>query len=264
MPMTHHRDTPLFWRSRGSGEPLLLIMGLGYSSDMWQHVEEALAGRFRVIVFDNRGIGRSGSARGAIDISDMAADAAAVLDAAGEGSAHVFGISMGGYIAQELALSHPDRVDSLVLGCTASLGEGSVFADQEVLDVLMARAHMPPEEGVRAMIPYIYDSATPRERIEADMAVRLANWPEAETYLAQIEAVGRWSSHDRLDQLHTPTLILHGRNDRLVPPANGELLAKHIPGARLQLLDDASHVFTTDQPGLTVRLVSDFLDSGAR
>ncbi len=263
MPQVLSNGAELYWRSTGEGPPLLMIMGLGYSSGMWHHVEAALAEHFRVIVFDNRGIGRSGPAPAPILIEDMAADAATVLDAAGEASAHVFGLSMGGYIAQELALSRPERVRSLVLGATACLGEHAVSADQEVLDVLVARAHMAPEEGVRAMVPYIYDADTPRERIEQDLAVRLANWPDPETYLGQIEGVNRWTSSTRLDQLACPTLVLHGRNDRLIPMQNGEYLARHIPGAQLRVIDHASHVFTTDQPGVATQAITAFLEASS-
>lgn len=260
MPFALNQGIRIHWRASGAGEPLLLIMGLGYSSEMWHHVEAGLAEHFRVIVFDNRGIGKSESAPGPHLIPDMANDAAAVLDAAGVDCAFVLGMSMGGYIAQELALSHPQRVQALVLGCTACGGAHVTSADQKVLDVLMERANMPPEQGIRAMIPYIYDSGTPKDRIEADMAVRLANYPDAETYLGQIEGVRLWNSCDRLQQLSVPTLILHGENDQLIPLANGRLLAKHIEGSELQVLDEASHIFTTDQPNRTVRWVTDFLN----
>ncbi len=249
----------LYWRESGSGEPLLLIMGLGYSSDMWLHIEAGLSQHFRVIVFDNRGIGRSASVTGPQLIPTMAADAAAVLDAAGVQAAFVFGLSMGGYIAQELSLQYPGRVRALILGCTACGGDHVQAAQPEVLQVLIARAQMAPEQGVRAMIPYVYASATPSERIEADMRVRLANYPDPATYLGQIEGIRQWQSCSRLSQLDLPTLILHGEEDQLIPPANGKLLAEHIHGSVLQILPDASHVFTTDQPQLTVQAIREFL-----
>jgi pimeloyl-ACP methyl ester carboxylesterase len=259
MPYATNDGVRIHWRARGDGEPLLLIMGLGYSLDMWHHVEAGLAEHFRIILFDNRGIGKSDSTPGPHLISTMAEDAAAVLAAAGVESAFVFGISMGGFIAQELALRHPERVQALVLGCTACGGPHVVRAGPEVLDTLVERVKLPVAESVRVMFPYIYDQHTPASRIEADLAVRLANYPDAETYLGQLAGIAQWQSCDRLQQLSMPTLILHGTSDRLVPPENGQLLADHIRGSVLRLIPDASHIFFTDQPDLTVDLVSQFL-----
>jgi 3-oxoadipate enol-lactonase len=259
VPFTDSDEARIFWRERGVGEPLLLIMGYGYPSEMWHHVEPGLADSFRVLLFDNRGIGRSSRPPGPYLMTTMAADAAAVLDAAGVEQAHVFGVSMGGYIAQELALREPRRVRSLVLGGTMCGGAHAIPADQEVLDVFEARKNMSPEEGVRALVPYIYDRKTSPERIEADLEIRLQNYPSDETAAAQLEGVLQWESYDRLGELHVPTLVIHGENDRLIPPENGRLLAKRIPGARLVTLPDASHLFFTDRPGETVSVVHDFL-----
>jgi len=261
MPYTHNAGVRLFWRESGSGEPLLLIMGLGYSSGMWHHVEPGLAAHYRVIVFDNRGIGRSEAPPGPHLIPQMAGDAVAVLDAAGVESAHVFGLSMGGFIAQELALVHPRRVRSLVLGATACGGAHAVRAKQEVQDTLVNRARLPVEQSIRVMFPYIYDVSTPPARIEADMAKRLADYPDPQVYLGQLEGIRQWQGCERLHDLHLPTLILHGENDELVPPGNARLLASHIAGSRLQLIPNASHVLTTDTPGLAVRLITEFLQS---
>jgi 3-oxoadipate enol-lactonase len=112
----------------------------------------------------------------------------------------------------------------------------------------MARANMTPEEGVRAMVPYIYDSSTPRDRIEEDLAIRLRTFSRAAGYLGQIGAITKWSSYERLGKVAAPTLVIHGETDELVPAENGRILAKEIPGAKLVMLANASHLFTTDQP----------------
>jgi 3-oxoadipate enol-lactonase len=259
VPFAHNGKARIFWRENGHGEPLLLIMGIGYTSDMWYHVEPSLAARYRVIVFDNRGVGKSDAVPGPHLISTMAADAAAVLDAADVETANVFGLSMGGYIAQEFALNYPRRVRSLILGGASCGGEKAVPAKQEVWDVAQERLNMPPEKAVRALVPYIYDPSTPKDRIEIDMEIRLRTYPSAESYKAQLEGILQWESFGRLGQLRAPTLVIHGEHDQLVPPENGRRLAEMIPEARLEMLPNASHMFTTDQPEETVSLIFDFL-----
>jgi len=259
MPFTENQGARIFWREFGGGEPLLLIQGLGYSSDMWLHIEPGLARHFRVIVFDNRGIGQSEAPPGPIRIPDMAGDAARVLDAVGVDSAFVFGLSMGGLIAQELALSHARRVRALILAATTCGGEHAVPAKQVVQDTLVSRAGLPPEASIRAMFPFIYDETTPEDRLERDVQMRLAHYPDPDVYLRQLEGIRRWRGCDRLGAIDLPAMILHGENDQLVPPANAHLLARHIEGSLLHMLPAASHVVTTDAPDEVVRLVVEFL-----
>lgn len=259
MAYVENRGARIYWEEHGAGEPVLLIQGLGYTIEMWHRTIPRLADRYRVIAFDNRGVGRSDVPSGPYAIPVMAADAAAVLTAAGEASAHVLGLSMGGYIAQELALSAPERVRSLVLASTGCAGPEAVLAEREVLEKLVARATMTPEQGIKVLTPYIYAATTPRERIEEDLAIRLRTFPSAEGYLAQLAGVATWVSFSRLGRIGAPTLVMHGDSDRLVPPANGQLLAREIAGARLLMLQNASHVFFTDQPEVAHQAILDFL-----
>ena len=128
MPHTSRDGVSLYWEERGAGDPLLLIMGLGVTLEGWSRLAAELADRYRIILFDNRGVGRSDVPPGPYAISTLAADVAAVLDAAGIDAAHVFGVSMGGMIAQEFALAYPSRVRSLILGCTTCGGRDGVPA----------------------------------------------------------------------------------------------------------------------------------------
>ena len=259
MPFIENDGAWIYWDERSVGEPVLLIMGLGYSSDMWWRLRPLLDSRYRTIVLDNRGAGRSDVPSGPYPIPLMAADALAVLDAAGVESAHVFGISMGGMIAQELALQHPERVRSLMLGCTAAGGPTAVRAEPEVTQILMNRGAMTPEQAAIAAIPYIYDPGTSYERIDEDMAVRLSWLPRSEAYNAQLQGILGWESHSRLPRLKAPTLVLHGETDRLVPVGNGELIAARIPGAKLVTLPRASHIFLTDQTAACNHAIVQFL-----
>jgi len=261
VPHTTHADARIYWESHGAGDPLLLIMGLGATLEWWQRLMPIFTPRYRTIVFDNRGVGRSDVPAGPYSIPAMADDAAAVLDAADVRSAHVFGASMGGMIAQELALRHPDRVRSLILGCTACGGRESVPASREVAAALGARASMSREDAMWAMAPYIFDASTPRERIEEDVRVRLGATVTNEGYFAQLQAIRAWSgAFDRLGAIAMPTLVVHGETDQLVPPENGRIIAKAIPHAALAMLPRASHIFFTDQLEASADAVLGFLD----
>lgn len=259
MPHATNGDVRLHWETQGTGEPVLLIHGLGYSLDLWHRTAPVLAREFQVLSFDNRGVGRSDVPPGPYTIDEMARDAVAVLDAAGVGSAHVFGMSMGGIIAQVLGLDAPERVRSLILGCTVCGGPGAVLAEPEVYAALAARAEMSLEDGLRATIPYTYDPGTPAERIEEDLEIRRRCYPTSEGYLAQLSAGVGYSTFDRLKDIRVPTLVIHGESDRLVPPGNGRQLASQIAGAQLEILPRASHVFTSDQPEVANETVLRFL-----
>ncbi len=258
MAFFENQGARIYWDEQGKGEPVLLIMGLGYPSYLWHRTRPALKERYRTVALDNRGSGQSDAPDGPYSIALMASDAAAALDAAGVRSAHVFGLSMGGMIAQEFALQYPARVRSLILGCTAPGGPNAVRAEKNVTEILMAR-NMSPEDAARAMRPYIYDPATPLDRIEEDMAIRRKWFPRPEAYMAQLQGIFAWEAYSRLDRIAAPTLVIHGQSDQLVPAGNGELIASRVPGAKLVMLPHASHIFTTDQPEASQRAIMDFL-----
>jgi len=257
MSFVENQGAKIYWDEQGSGEPLLLIMGLSYPSYMWHRSRPVLAERYRTIALDNRGVGQSDAPPGVYSIALMASDAAAVLDAAGVESAHIFGVSMGGMIAQEFALQYPKRVRSLILGCTTASGPHAVQAKPAVLQTLM-RQDMTPESK-EAIIPFIYDAATPRERIDEDMAIRMRWYPTPQGYAGQLQGLLGWEAYSRIAHITAPTLVIHGETDRLIPPANASLIAERIPGAKLALIPHASHIFETDQPGAARNALLEFL-----
>ena len=264
MPFATNEGVKLYWEEHGAGDPLLLIMGLGATLEWWHRLVPILAPRYRTIVFDNRGAGRSDVPAGPYPVPVMAEDAAAVMDAAGVASAHVFGASMGGMIAQELALHHPSRVRSLILGCTACGGRQVVPATKEVGAALAARTTMTREEAMWAMVPYIFDASTPRDVVAADLAIRLTSPVTNDGYFAQLQGIRAWSgSYDRLAGLTMPTLVIHGETDQLVQPENGRIVAKAIPGSRLLMIPHASHIFFTDQFEASSQALLSFLDRPA-
>jgi pimeloyl-ACP methyl ester carboxylesterase len=255
-----HAGATLYWEERGAGDPLLMIMGLGATLEWWDRVTPTLSARYRTILFDNRGVGRSDVPPGPYSIPGMADDAVAVLDAAGVTSAHVFGASMGGMIAQEVALRHPSRVRSLILGCTACGGRESVPAGKDVAAALGARATMTREEAMWVMAPHIFDAGTPREKVAEDIKVRLKSTVSNDGYFAQLQAIRSWEgTHARLATLTTPTLVIHGETDELVPPENGRIIARAIPGSQLAMIPRASHIFLTDQFTASTEAILTFL-----
>jgi 3-oxoadipate enol-lactonase len=252
MPFAENDGVKIFWEETGKGEPILLIMGLGWVSQMWHRTRALLAKKYRVITFDNRGVGRSDVPPGPYPISTMAADAAAVLDAAGIKSAHVYGIT----------LQYPERVKSLILGCTAAGGPTAIQPAAEVLQVLMRRG-MKPEEAIDAIDPFIYYPGTSPEWIAEDRKLRIEWYPTADGYLSQLQGIMAWEAYSRLPQIAAPTLVIHGESDQLVPAANGKLVAGRIPNAKLVVIPRASHIFPADQPKTADEAVVNFLAAQA-
>jgi 3-oxoadipate enol-lactonase len=260
MPFAENQGTRIYWDEVGQGDPVLLIMGLGWASNMWHRTRPALAARHRTVAFDNRGAGRSDTPPGPYPIALMAADAAAVLDAARVESAHIVGASMGGMIAQEFALQFPKRVRSLVLACTTPGGPQAVQAEPAALQMLFRREGS-PKERAEAAVPFIYDAATPRSRIEEDLEVLSEYYPKSEGYAAQLQGILAWEAYSRLAQVKVPTLVIHGANDRLVPVGNAELIASRVPESRLIKLPNAGHILMTDQQTPAHSVILEFLSS---
>jgi len=251
--------TRIYWESHGEGDPVLLIMGLSFTLDMWHRVLPALSAKYRAIVFDNRGVGRSDAPRGPYKISRMAKDALAVLNAAGVDRAHIMGASMGGMIAQELALRFPQRCRSLLLGCTTCGGLGAKRPNLRRFPGFRGWGKLTIEQRARVVIPLLYAPQTPRERIEEDVAIRLRNYPSTKGILSQAVGILLWKSYRRLPRLRMPVMIIHGKLDRIIPVENAYRIASRILGNQLTIVPNAGHVMTTDQPELCIEAMLSFL-----
>lgn len=266
MPFAYNGTLRVYYESVGRGPAVLLIMGQGMALDAGWRTAEALATRFRVLSFDNRDIGRSGRSLLPYAVGQMAHDAIAVLDAAGEPRAHVYGISLGGMVAQEVALHHPDRVASLVLGATTPGGRAAIPMDPQVLTFFARVGAMGSEEAEWAAVPYSYALRTRREhggRIAQDIEHRLRHAPDALAYLHQVAAAASHSTQARLGAIVAPTLVVHGGEDQLQSPKNATTLASSIRGAELMLWPEAGHLYVTDEPEADVA-VARFLDRQSR
>jgi pimeloyl-ACP methyl ester carboxylesterase len=261
MPFVERNGAAIHWSSLGKGEPVVLIMGLGCSSAMWFRIAPQMARRQRVILVDNRGSGLTRVPHCVVHrVRHMAADVAAVLDAAGEFAAHVVGFSMGGMIAQQFALDFPQRLRSLALLATHSGGPWVTQAEPQVRRLLFDKARMSAEDSMHAMRPYTYARDTPDELYDEDLLVRLANQPSARDYQAQLFALIGWSAYRDLERIASPTLVMHGLQDQLIPPVNGQRTAQRIACARLVELPDASHWLTTDQNAKVLAALREHID----
>ncbi len=260
MAFTNNNGTEIYWEEHGTGEPLLLIMGLGGSHKEWRRFVPELSKKYRVITFDNRGTGETVFADEPFTISAMASDAKAVLDAAKVETAHVHGMSMGGMIAQEFALNYPEMLRSLILGVTTCGGSNGVLAKPEVLFTLQGRGITTPEEAFWAMAPFIYDADTPREMLEEDLNSREGEFTKPENFMRQLQAVMTWQgTYQRLSNINVPTLVLHGENDQLIPCENAQIIADQIPNAEYVKIKNSSHIYMTDQTEKSAEIILEFL-----
>jgi pimeloyl-ACP methyl ester carboxylesterase len=244
---------------------VLLIMGLGSNAYGWHRTIPWLAERYEAIAFDNRGTGRSDAPAGEYTIAQMAADAAAVLDAAGHRTAHVVGASLGGMIAQRFALTYPDRVRTLTLLCTTPGGRNAARASDAVMAGLVGGGD-DPAAVYRKNAWFLYGEETRTrfpDRIEEDIVHRAKIPTTPGGYFGQLRAAMGHDTWDELATLAVPTLVVHGDADLLVPTDNGRFLADRIPGAELVLLPGAGHMLQADA-GATVReTVLSFLQRAA-
>jgi pimeloyl-ACP methyl ester carboxylesterase len=251
VPFASRGAFELYYETTGAGQPALLISGQAMTLASWWRTVPVLAQRFRVVTFDQRGMGRSAHSPWPYTVAQMADDAVAVMDAAGLERAHVYGISLGGMVAQEVALRYPQRVQALVLGATTAGGPGTVLARPEPLGFFVRAGAMGPEEAEWAAVPYNYAEHTRRrhgDRIAQDIARRVLDTTDALAYIHQVAAAAGHNTVGRLRDIQAPTLVVHGEEDVVVPPSNGRLLAQAIPTAELKLWPEAGHLFMTDEP----------------
>lgn len=236
-----------------------MIQGMSGTHVSWgEPFLSPLRESFDVIAFDNRGIGFSAPVDGPFTILEMAEDAAGVMDELGIESAHVVGISMGGMIAQDLALAHPERLRSLTLGCTYCGGPGAQLMPQENLEILAAGMSSGDRDkairaGYEVNLSPTFRSDEGRYAAFHEMATSV---PAAkQTIELQVQAIFGHDTSARLGEISTPTLIVHGTDDGVLPYANAELIASLMPTARLETLEGAGHMFWWERPDRSAELI---------
>jgi pimeloyl-ACP methyl ester carboxylesterase len=249
----------LTWESQGEGAPVLLIHGLGYTRQGWGPLRERLARRYRVISFDNRGIGESDIPPGPYRVEDMAGDALQVLDEAGAERAHVLGASLGGFVAQVVAADRPERVDRLILACTSPGGPDSYPLPEATLRLMTEAPSLAPEVALRRFVENAVAVGSRTELIDEIYAYRQAHPPDPAGWAAQAGAGAAWDAGDRLERIAAPTLVVTGTADTVVDPRNSELIAGRIHGAQLERLEGAGHMLFWEQSEEFAGVVERFL-----
>jgi len=252
----------MFYQDVGDGEPLVLIMGFGGDTTAWALQMADFPARHRVIAFDNRGVGRSDAPDHPYTTRMMAGDALGLMDALGVDRAHVLGVSMGGMIAQELALARPDRVRSLHLACTFARPDAYMLALNAAWREM--RLGLRRESTLRALALWLFSPTTYAERpdfIEALLQNSLANpYPQSLAgFLRQGEAVAAHDALERLPAIRCPTLVSVAEDDILVPPRFSRELVSRVRGAELQLVPGAGHGYFLERPDLFNALSLDFI-----
>ena len=252
----------MFCVEAGAGDPLVLVMGFGGDHLAWGLQMPALAAKYRVVAFDNRGVGQSDTPDVPYSTPMMADDTVGLMDALGVDRAHICGVSMGGMIAQEIALRHPARVRTLQLHATLARPDAYMHALSEAWRGLRPKASR--EEWLRSLALWLFAPVTFAERpefVELVLQNALANpYPQSLVgFLRQGEAVRAHDTLERLGEIRCPTLVSVAEHDVLVPPRFSHQIAQHVPGAEMKTIAGAGHAYMLERPDAFNRMVLDFL-----
>jgi pimeloyl-ACP methyl ester carboxylesterase len=266
MPKVKANGIEIYYETTGSGKSLVLISGLGYPLWQWHKMVDYLAEHFQVVTFDNRGVGQSDKLAGPYTAQMLAADTAGLLAALGIEKAAIMGHSMGGFIAQAMALDFPEKVSELILCATNFGGPNHVPITAEAMAVLSDVTSDPLTRftnGLKVSTAPGWADAHP-DTVKEWVNWRVANPIEPVPYQAQM-AIGlaltseEAAFENKLPQISVPTLILFGAHDKVVPPENAKLLQKQIRGSQTAIIPDAGHFFPIEVPEAASQIVIDFL-----
>jgi pimeloyl-ACP methyl ester carboxylesterase len=256
----------LYYESEGDGAPVVLIPGFAAGRWIWFKQAADLSRHFRVIIFDPRGVSASDKPEGPQTITLLADDIAHLLQTVGIETAHIVGASFGGFVAQEFALKYPAMTRKLVLCCTSFGGPNHVLPTSETLQALASTKGLNSEERMRANLLLAFTPEYVRTQVdEVDRIVHLraTNEVPEHIYLSQLQAAMNFNVESRLEEIRSPTLVLSGDADVIVPVQNSMNLAARIPGAKLQIMEGGSHTFFIERAGEFNRIVTQFLATDA-
>ena len=263
MPKREVGRIEMYYEIHGRGRPLVLIMGLRRDHSWFYRQTPEFSEHYQTLVFDNRGSGRTDKPREPYSIKGMADDTTGLMEDLGISSAHVLGVSMGGYIAQELALNYPDKVQGLVLCCTSPGGRRHLPMSEALRNEIINVRGLTSEQIFRKSLPILFSDrylGEFKEDIEAFVEMSLEYDQPASAFLRQLEACQAHDTCDRLPGLKAPTLVMTGSDDELVPAGNSPILAELIPGAGLEVIPGGGHCFFVEMADRFNEAVLSFLE----
>ncbi|MFX1375100.1 MAG: alpha/beta fold hydrolase [Promethearchaeota archaeon] len=255
-------DINMYYEIHGEGFPLVMILGFIQNVFWWhQYLINKLSEKFKVILFDNRGAGRTDKPRIDYSIKLFADDTMGLMDALKIEKAHVFGHSMGGHIAQELVLNYPEKVEKLILCATSCGGSKTIIGDQLSLITRQLKQYK-IFELVNTIIEIFFTKEFIQNNPEAvkEIYQKIVKNPiPIHAYRRQFKAMGSFNTWVKLKGIKSPTLILHGKKDRDLPSQNADILADRIPGSKKIIFEDSSHGMHLDNVEKLTQVMLDFL-----
>jgi pimeloyl-ACP methyl ester carboxylesterase len=268
MPKAPVNGINMYYQVHGDGEPLVMVQGFAGGHEAWFFQLRAFKKHYKVVIFDNRGITRSGGADQCYTIKTMAEDVVGLMDYLGIPKAHILGLSLGGIVAQEIAISYPERVMKLILGSTFAGSEGNdvhpemvkAFATPEGAASIDFRS-IPIEKVMYKMISLAFNKRLYR-MILLPLSKRSTKSINPEGHFKQMAAVSDYTTLDRLHLIKAPTLVITGTGDRIISPGASEVIASRIPNAKLVLVKGGSHAFFMEMRGRFNKEVLEFLRGG--
>jgi pimeloyl-ACP methyl ester carboxylesterase len=263
MPIAQTDNLNIYYERIGQGQPLVMIRGVGSNVDHWYEQVPVLSKKYQLLVFDNRGIARSSDPAGSFSTKDMAADTAALMEAVGIKKARVLGYSMGGMIAQELALAYSDKISGLILVATDCGAGLRIEAQPEYARLFTEMIRLGTNEAKTAAAGCLFAKQTFESRpdiIQRYAEVSLRFPAPQKTLERQWAAIDQHDACSRLQNITAPTLVITGSEDVLIPPENSRVMAERIPDAQLCSIDGGGHLFVVEQPQQFNEAVIDFLD----
>ena len=262
MPKVTVNGLKLYYEIEGDGAPVVLIPGFAAGRWIWFKQTAELSRNFGVIIFDPRGVSASDKPQGAQTIGLLADDIAHLLETIGVESAHIVGASFGGFVAQEFALKYPAMTRKLVLCCTSFGGPNHVVPAPETLQALASTKGLNSEDRMRENLLLAFTPEYVRtqvEEVDHIVHLRATNEVPEHIYLSQLQAAMSFDAESRLAEIKSPTLVLSGDADVIVPVQNSRNLAEKIPGARIHIVEGGSHTFFIEKAGEFNRIVTQFL-----
>jgi 3-oxoadipate enol-lactonase len=263
LPHINVNTLPIYYEIHGQGMPLIMIRGIGSNADHWYKQVPLLAKKYRVVAFDNRGIARSSDHGVEFSIWDMAIDTLGLMDALKVEKAHILGLSMGGMVAQEIAIAQPERVLGLILACTHPGGSKQIRPTNQVLNLFSEFIRKRSQDSWLKAAPFIFDPYTlsKRPNLVSEYIEKSRKYSvDSDILLRQWRAILTHDTYSRLGKIKSPTLVLTGDRDVLIPPDNSKLLVEKIAQSRLVVIPGGGHQILIEQPELCNHAIIDFLD----